>query len=272
MLGLTESKRVLKLHRLAAGTMVSSSTGDVAEFTLKQFVEALSTVRTRSEKRKDSMMHRLMNMYGFEIGLDDVRAVRSKLSIHVGGQETAQPLPSAAPLAGVDSGLRRRLEESERRTDMLMRTNASLTTQLRDAEKERTEALVRLDDIKASLGDQSNTIQSKNDELNRVQVTVSESRARMEQAEERADRLLRRVSELEHQLSERAAELAKTLGDTESSAALKDELVELSHREATTRADLESNAQNLSSIREQIELEERRLRSLEEQVILVLMF
>ena len=58
MLGLTESKRVLKLHRLAAGTMVSSSTGDVAEFTLKQFVEALSTVRTRSEKRKDSMMHR----------------------------------------------------------------------------------------------------------------------------------------------------------------------------------------------------------------------
>ena len=225
MLGLTESKRVLKLHRLAAGTMVSSSTGDVAEFTLKQFVEALSTVRTRSEKRKDSMMHRLMNMYGFEIGLDDVRAVRSKLSIHVGGQETAQPLPSAAPLAGVDSGLRRRLEESERRTDTLMRTNASLTTQLRDAEKERTEALVRLDDIKASLGDQSNTIQSKNDELNRVQVTVSESRARMEQAEERADRLLRRVSELEHQLSERAAELAKTLGDTEISEALKDELV-----------------------------------------------
>ena len=266
MLGLTESKRVLKLHRLAAGTMVSSSTGDVAEFTLKQFVEALSTVRTRSEKRKDSMMHRLMNMYGFEIGLDDVRAVRSKLSIHVGGQETAQPLPSAAPLAGVDSGLRRRLEESERRTDTLMRTNASLTTQLRDAEKERTEALVRLDDIKASLGDQSNTIQSKNDELNRVQVTVSESRARMEQAEERADRLLRRVSELEHQLSERAAELAKTLGDTESSEALKDEMVELSHKEATTRADLESNAQNLSSIREQIELEERRLRSLEEQV------
>ena len=266
MLGLTESKRVLKLHRLAAGTMVSSSTGDVAEFTLKQFVEALSTVRTRSEKRKDSMMHRLMNMYGFEIGLDDVRAVRSKLSIHVGGQETAQPLPSAAPLAGVDSGLRRRLEESERRTDTLMRTNASLTTQLRDAEKERTEALVRLDDIKASLGDQSNTIQSKNDELNRVQVTVSESRARMEQAEERADRLLRRVSELEHQLSERAAELAKTLGDTESSEALKDELVALSHKEATTRADLESNAQNLSSIREQIELEERRLRSLEEQV------
>ena len=230
MLGLTESKRVLKLHRLASGTMVSSSTGDVADFTLKQFVEALSTVRTRSEKRKDSMMHRLMNMYGFEIGLDDVRAVRSKLSIHVGGQETAQALPSAAPLAGVDSGLRRRLEESERRADTLMRTNASLTTQLRDAEKERTEALVRLDEIEASSGEQTNTIQSKNDELNRVQVTVSESRARMEQAEERADRLLRRVSELEHQLSERAAELAKTLGDAESSAALKHELVELSNK------------------------------------------
>ena len=115
MLALTESRRVLKLHRLASGTMISSSTGDVSEFTLKQFVDQLSTVRTRSEKRRSSMMHRLMNMYGFEIGLDDVRAIRSKLRIHVGGQETAQPLPDSAPLAGVDSGLRRRLEESERR-------------------------------------------------------------------------------------------------------------------------------------------------------------
>ena len=76
-----------------------------------------------------------MSMYGFEIGLDDVRVIRSKLSIHVGGQEAAQALPTATPLAGVDAGLRRRLEESERRADTLMRTNASLTSQLQDAEK-----------------------------------------------------------------------------------------------------------------------------------------
>ena len=180
MLGLTESKRILKLHRLASGTMVSSSTGDVEDFSLKQFVEALSSVRTRSEKRRDSMMHRLTSMYGFEIGLADVRVLRSKLSIHVGGQETAQALPDAAPLAGVDAGLRRRLEESERRADTLMRTNASLTTQLQEAEKERIEAMVRLDEIKQSSGQHTETIQSKNDELNRVQVTVSESRTRME--------------------------------------------------------------------------------------------
>jgi len=266
MLGLTESKRVLKLHRLASGTMVSSSTGDVEDFSLKQFVEALSSVRTRSEKRRDSMMHRLTTMYGFEIGLADVRIVRSKLSIHVGGQETAQNLPDAAPLAGVDAGLRRRLEESERRADSLMRSNASLTTQLQEAEKERVEAMVRLGEIKQSSGQQTEAIQSKNDELNRVQVTVSESRTRMEQAEERADRLLRRVSELEHQLSERASELAKALGNTESSEALRDELETLSKQEANTRAELESNAGQLSSIREQIELEERRLRTLEEQV------
>ena len=266
MQGLTESKRVLKLHRLASGTMVSSSTGDVKTFTLQQFVEALSTVRTRSEKRRESMMLRLNNMYGFEIGLDEVRVVRSKLSIHVGGQETAQTLSNAAPLSGVDSGLRRRLEESERRADSLMRTNATLTSQLQDAEKDRTEAMVRLDEIKQSTGVQVETIQSKNDELNRVQVTVSESRTRMEQAEERADRLLRRVSELEHQLSERASELAKALGDTQSSEVLRNELETLSNQEATTRADMVANAERLSSIREQIELEERRLRAMEEQV------
>ena len=130
-----------------------------------------------------------------------------------------------------------------------MRTNATLTSQLQDAEKDRTEAMVRLDEIKQSTGVQVETIQSKNDELNRVQVTVSESRTRMEQAEERADRLLRRVSELEHQLSERASELAKALGDTQSSEVLRNELETLSNQEATTRADMVANAERLSSIR-----------------------
>ncbi|MDB2334144.1 hypothetical protein N9V30_04235, partial [Candidatus Poseidoniales archaeon] len=53
MMGLTESKRILKLHRLASGTTVSSSTGDVEAYSLQSFVEALSSVRTRSEKRKE---------------------------------------------------------------------------------------------------------------------------------------------------------------------------------------------------------------------------
>ena len=143
-----------------------------------------------------------MTMYGFEIGLDLVRQHRSKVSIQIDGADSSKGLPAASPVAGVDAGLRRRLEEAELRSDSLLRTNAGLTTQLQDSEKQRTEALIRLGEIKESSGDQSITIQSKNDELNRVQVTVSESRTRMEQAEERADRLLRRVSELEHQLTD----------------------------------------------------------------------
>lgn len=266
MMGLTESKRILKLHRLASGTTVSSSTGDVESFSLEGFVEALSSVRTRSEKRKETMKHRLMAMFGFEIGLDLVRQQRSKVSIRIDGAEASKGLPSASPVAGVDAALRRRLEEAELRSDSLMRTNAGLTTQLQDSEKQRTQALVRLEEIKESSGDQSVTIQSKNDELNRVQVTVSESRTRMEQAEERSDRLLRRVTELEHQLSERAGELAKALGNATSSEALRNELEELSSSEAATRAELESNAQKLASVRDQIDTEERRLRSLEEQI------
>ena len=43
-----------------------------------------------------------------------------------------------------------------------------------------------------------------------------------------AERLVRRVNELEHQVSERAAELAKAIGDAESSAELKEAIESLS--------------------------------------------
>ena len=138
------------------------------------------------------------------------------------------------------------------------------TTQ--EAEKERVEAMVRLDEIKQSSGQHTEAIQSKNDELNRVQVTVPNRELGWNKQKNVRDRLLRRVSELEHQLSERASELARR--SEIRRAVLRYEMnLKLSNQEATTRAELESNAERLSSIREQIELEERRLRSLEEQVV-----
>ena len=56
-------------------------------------------------------------------------------------------------------------------------------------------------------------IEENNSSLDKMQLDLAESRAASEQAENRAERLVKRVNELEHQVSVRAADLAKALGD-----------------------------------------------------------
>ena len=54
----------------------------------------------------------------------------------------------------------------------------------------------------------------------------------------RAEHLVRRVNELEHQVSQRAAELAKAVGEAGSSAELQAMIEELSQKEAELKANL----------------------------------
>ena len=55
VLGLTEAKRVIRLHRLPAGTIVTRESGTVHDFSLAYFRDLLATVRTRSERRRANL-------------------------------------------------------------------------------------------------------------------------------------------------------------------------------------------------------------------------
>ena len=94
----------------------------------------------------------------------------------------------------------------------------------------------------------------------------AEARNRTEEAESRAEKLVKRVNELEHQVSVRATELAKALGETESSEKLRQSIEEMSLKEAGLNAELSDASDKLSSIRQQTDDDERRLRVLQEQV------
>jgi myosin heavy subunit len=99
-----------------------------------------------------------------------------------------------------------------------------------------------------------------------MQVQLAEARNRTDEAESRAEKLVKRVNELEHQVSVRATELAKALGETESSEKLRQSIEEMSLREAGLNAELSGASEKLSSIRQQTDDDERRLRVLQEQV------
>ena len=268
MMALTESKRKVQLIRFPSGTIVSSSSGTVDTFTLSGFIESLATVRTRSEARQASLKSLLDDMLGFHAGLESLQKQRAKMAFKSDGADVAEPLPVMRDeaVSAVDAGLRRKLEKAEQTIDELNRGKAVLEGQLKALEKKKDAAQIVAREATESRQENSTALEEAHAQLNTMQVDLAQARGQSEEAESRAERLVRRVNELEHQVSERAAELAKAIGDAESSAELKEAIESLSLKEAELQASLAEGSERLNTIRKQSEDEERRLRVLSEQV------
>ena len=268
MMALTEAKRKVQLIRFPSGTIVSSSSGTVETFTLSGFIESLATVRTRSEARQASLKSLLDDMLGFHAGLESLQKQRAKMAFKSDGADVAEPLPVMRDeaVSAVDAGLRRKLEKAEQTIDELNRGKAVLEGQLKALEKKKDAAQIVAREATESRQENSTALEEAHAQLNTMQVDLAQARGQSEEAESRAERLVRRVNELEHQVSERAAELAKAIGDAESSAELKEAIESLSLKEAELQASLTEGSERLNTIRKQSEDEERRLRVLSEQV------
>ena len=268
MMALTESKRKVKLIRFPAGTIVSPNSGTVEAFSLTSFIEQLATVRTRSEARQASLRAMLEDMLGFEAGLEALKQARSKMRFKSDGADIAEPLPVMRDeaVSAVDAGLRRRLEKAEQTIDELNKAKAVLESQVKAVEKKKEAAQIVAREASEARQDHTTALEGAHAQLNTMQVDLAQARSQWEEAEARAERLVRRVNELEHQVSERAAELAKAVGDAASSEALKEMIESLALKEAELQANLAEGSERLVTIRQQSEDEERRLRVLTEQV------
>lgn len=268
MLALTEAKRKIQLLRFPAGTIVSASSGTVESFTLSSFIQSLATVRTRSEARQASLKSLLDDMLGFHAGLESMQKQRAKMVFKSDGADVAEPLPVMRDEAvtAVDAGLRRKLEKAEQTVDELNKSKAVLEGQLKALEKKKDAAQIVAREAAESRQENTTALEEAHAQLNTMQVDLAQARGQAEEAESRAERLVRRVNELEHQVSQRAAELAKALGDADSSAELREAIETLSLKEAELQASLAEGSERLGTIRKQSEDEERRLRVLSEQV------
>ncbi|MCS5533635.1 MAG: hypothetical protein NZ736_05200 [Candidatus Poseidoniaceae archaeon] len=268
VLRLTDSKRVLKLHRLPTGTIVSSESGNVDDFTLADLRDLIATIRTRSESRKDALMQKINRIMGFEIGVETLRKARNSAKFKTTKDSLSQGLSKvkAEPAPAVDAGLRRRLEAAEIQIDELTKNKASLNAKLSDANTAKTAAQSIARQASESSEERMSSLEFANSSLNSMQVDLAQAISKSEDAESRALRLVKRVNELEHQVSERASQLAKALGDTKSSEALRDAIQEMALKEAELNSSLDEGSERLSTIRQQSDDDERRLRVLQEQV------
>ena len=268
MLGLTEARRVIRLHRLPAGTILTRESGTINDFSLSYFKDLLVTVRTKSESRRANLANRLNSLIGFEIGMESLRISRAKTKFVQTKDEVSKGLEQVelTPAPGIDAGLRRRLESAELKIDELEKEKSLLNSKLSSADASRKAAEIKTREAIETRNMQVESVESVNSEINTMQVELAEARNRTDEAETRADKLVKRVNELEHQVSVRATELAKALGETESSDKLRQSIEDMSLKEAELNAELSSASEKLGSIRQQTEDDERRLRVLQEQV------
>ena len=267
MLTFTDSTRVLKLHRLPAGSIISRESGSVEEFMLDDFHDLLVTLRTRSESRREALKRKLTDLFGFEIGMEQLRKSRATATFSETVDVVSGGLPGeiSQPLA-VDAGLRRRLEAADHRIDELEKEKAALQSHLESSQAAANAAQIIAREATETRAASTTSLEEAHGQFGSMQIELAQAKAATEQAENRAERLVRRVNELEHQVSTRAAELAKALGDATSSETLRTAIEDMSLKEAALNAELNTHSQQLAAIRQQAEDDERRLQVLQEQV------
>ena len=266
MSSMTESRRILSLHRLPVGTILGAESGNVPDFTLSGFCSELSTTRTRSESRQALIMQTMNQLYGFEIGLQKLRKQRTRFEFEISVATPSKGLAVIDTSSGIDDGLRRKLEKAELQLDQSNQEIVSLRIALESAQKAENAAKVNANEANRHTADVQEKIAAYNRTIDQLQIDLSAAQATAENSESRSDRLSKRVNELEHQLSERAVELARILGDSKASSELSSKIEEMANKEAALSSDIDSHSATLSSIRSRIDDDQRRQRMIEEQV------
>lgn len=259
---LTDRARVARLHQLPLDAVIGEGTANVAGFTLNAFGAALSTVRTRSEARKTTLAARFEDLLGFDAGLERIAPKVTSAEQMIG--QDALEIDRGGALV-IDAGYRQRLEKAEHRVDELERESAAYQARLKLAEEARIRAEVSEREALEARGDGRTKIEGLGHDMDRLKLDTANAIARAETAESRADRLVRRTTELEHQLESRAGELARALADSSSRGELAASIQRMAEEEATLRADLQTDSERLTEVRRRLEADERHLSMLEDQ-------
>ena len=248
------------------GTILGPESGNVIDFNLSQFCDELATTRTRSESRQALIKQMLMQLYGFEIGLQKLRKERTRFEFAISIATPSEGLATIETSAGIDDGLRRKLEKAELQLSQANQEIASLKVTLESAQKSESAAKVNANEANRQASDVQEKIAAYNRTIDQLQLDLSAAQATAENSEDRSDRLSKRINELEHQLSERAVELARILGNNKASSELSAKIEEMATKEAALSSDIDSHSATLASIRSRIEDDQRRQRMIEEQV------
>ena len=264
---MTDGKLRIELHRLGAESILTAESGTVKNFSLTKLRELISKARSRTEARVNTLQIMFDDLFLFEMGLESISKARKNQKFKLKSKTpNVKVSESVTDIAKVDTALRRKLEKAEISNDELAKELEVIKGKLQVEKKKNQSARVEIRQLKESRMDADTNMEKHQMTSQNAVIEVAEAKARVDVAEDRAQRLANRVSELENQLAKRAEELARAVGSKGNREQLMADIEELASRESTLKAELEFSSEKSNRISQQLIDEERRLQVLMEQV------
>ena len=264
----TTSSNRLRLHRLERTMRLLLRTSSVEDWSLQEMCRAISECRTRSEDRRSLLAGRLETLYGFELGHEMM------VSGRVGWKLVDEGVPSSklpgttrrSLIGPVVAELQLRIQSLESDLKRSEREQSAMQSRLDDTRKSRDELKTELAVSRELLEEGRDERVALSSQLDEAAEKVRQEQRSGEEQSSRAERLARRVSELEMQVKKRAEEMASALGEMESRQQLLNALEGLLAEEARVKSELETAESRLKEVRRLSDDDERIQRVLHEQV------
>ena len=269
-LSLTSSKAALSLHTLRKVPGLKAHLNTIGDFSLNLLCTSITTARTRSDERRQNLENRLLTLFGFAIGIEVLQQSLAKSTLQgrrTGPVTTLRPRAAGGemlmPTSVVDSGEYEAVRKEQAR---LIKENARVRRRRDAMEASRNAVVAEVAELKERIGELQQLAVDQTTEVSELKIEMRESKNGEELAGARAEKLARRVKELEHQVEQRIEELGQAVGDAETRAGLKDAVRELAGEEVKLKSELEAGDIRLRQIRSSIDADDRRHRMISDQL------
>ncbi|HJM87856.1 MAG TPA: hypothetical protein QF433_06510, partial [Candidatus Thalassarchaeaceae archaeon] len=246
--------------------VLGSST--VEDWSLSTMCESLATCRTRSEDRQNLLQGRLQTLYGFELGFEMMENGRQAWKLVDSGEsDVGLPGTTRKSLMGpVVAELQVRIQTQSAEIARLEKEKMKSQEKVESTRSQRDELKTELAALQEVIEEGRDERISLSNKLDDSKEKIRDEQKSSQEQSSRAERLARRVAELENQIKNRAEELASALGEMESRQQLLEALEGLLSEEVRAKTELETAESRLTEVLRQIDDDERMQRVLHEQV------
>jgi len=264
----TSSSNRLQLVRLDRAMRLVLGSSTVDDWALGAMCKALATCRTRSEDRQSLLQGRLETLYGFELGFEKMENGRQTWKL-VDTGDGAEGLPGTTRkslMGPVVAELQVRIQTQSEAIARLEKEKDKIQEKVEGTRSQRDSLKTEMAALQEVIEEGRDDRISLSKQLDDSTEKIREEQKSSQEQSSRAERLARRVAELENQIKNRAEELASALGEMESRQQLLEALEGLLSEEVRVKSELETSETRLTEVRRQIDDDERMQRVLHEQV------
>ncbi|DAC49018.1 MAG TPA: hypothetical protein D7H97_05910 [Candidatus Poseidoniales archaeon] len=264
----TSSSNRLQIVRLDRAMRLVLGSSTVEDWSLSAMCESLATCRTRSEDRQSLLQGRLETLYGFELGFEKMEMGRQAWKLIDSG-DSAEGLPGTTRkslMGPVVAELQVRIQTQSEEIARIEKEKIKVQDKVETTRSQRDELKTELAALQEVIEEGRDDRISLSKQLDDSKEKIRDEQKSSQEQSSRAERLARRVAELENQIKNRAEELASALGEMESRQQLLETLEGLLSEEVRAKTELETAESRLTEVHRQTDDDERMQRVLHEQV------